>query len=403
MFLRIALRNIMRNTRRTAFSLGVITLGVAILYLVIGFTGESIDSTKESLTSTSGDVQIAAEDLFENRATDYDEYLISPDTRARVEGLLAEDPRVAAYTSQVGFSGLIGTREGSTLLVATGLIPGNPIQDYATTVRSGQALSPDEGDAILITEQTAEKLAIEAGDRATIATGTVTGAFNARSVTVSGIIQFNATGTQQLGFVPLATAHSVLRTDGVERILVRLTDLDQAEAFAQDFQRTLDDAGVDLSVRTWQSLNPFYDSISQFWNVFNGFTGIGVFVLVFFSVLEVLTMSFLERTREVGSIRAIGTHRMEVFRMFVSEGIIIGLVGGVLGVLAGTGLSALVNATGVNWEPPGAVEPIPLQIKVALSVAVIPFLTAILSTLLSALYPSWTNARRNIVQALTYV
>lgn len=403
MFLRIALRNIMRNRRRTAFSLGVITLGVAILYLVLGFTGESIESTKASLTSTSGEVQIAAEDLFENRASDYDDYLIGPDTIQRVQTLLDEDPRVAGYTSQIGFSGLIGTRDSSTLLVATGLVPGNPIQDYASTVRSGQALSADGGDEILITEQTAEKLAIRAGDRVTIATGTVTGAFNARSVTVRGVIQFNATGTQQLGFVPLATAQSVLRTDGVERVLIRLTDINQAEAFARDVQERMDEAGINLSVRTWQELNPFYDSISQFWNVFNGFTGIGVFVLVFFSVLEVLTMSFLERTREVGSIRAIGTHRWEVFRMFVSEGVIIGLVGGVLGVLAGTGLSALVNATGVSWEPPGAVEPIPLQIKVALSVAVVPFVTAILSTLLSALYPSWTNARRRIVEALTYV
>ena len=403
MFFKIALRNLRRNTRRTAFSLGVITLGVAIMYLVLGFTGQSIDATKETLTSTSGAVQVADADLFDNAATDYDEYLIAPDTLAEVQRMLAEDPRVVASTPQLGFSGLIGNQQSSTLLIGTGLVPGNAIQDYSGVVEVGSRLSADDG-GILITRQSAEDLDVEVGDVLNIATGTASGSFGAISVTVRGLVQINAGGSSQdLGFVSLATVQRLLRTDGVERVLVELQRIDQADAFAQDFQKKLDEAGIGLDVRTWKELNPFYDSIQSFWNVFSGFTGIGVFVLVFFSVLEVLTMSFLERTREVGSIRAIGTHRAQVFRMFLSEGVVIGLVGGVTGVIAGVGLSALINGVTINWEPPGAVEPIPLQIKIALSVTVIPFLTAIASTLLSALYPSWTNARRRIVEALAYV
>lgn len=403
MFFKIALRNLRRNTRRTAFSLGVITLGVAIMYLVLGFTGASIDATKETLTSTSGAVQVADADLFDNAATDYDEYLISPDILAQVERMLADDPRVAATTPQLGFSGLIGNQQGSTLLIGTGLVPGNGIQDYSGVVEAGGPLNSDDG-GILITRQSAEDLDVGVGDVLNIATGTVSGSFGAISVTVRGLIQINAGGSSQdLGFVSLSTVQRLLRTDGVERVLVELQRIDQADAFAQDFQKKLDEAGIPLDVRTWKELNPFYDSIQSFWNVFSGFTGVGVFVLVFFSVLEVLTMSFLERTREVGSIRAIGTHRAQVFRMFLTEGVVIGFVGGVMGVLAGVGLSALINGVTINWEPPGAVEPIPLQIKIALSVTVVPFLTAIVSTLLSALYPSWTNARRRIVEALAYV
>ncbi len=403
MFFKIALRNLRRNTRRTAFSLGVITLGVAIMYLVLGFTGQSIDATKETLTSTSGAVQVADADLFDNAATDYDEYLIDPDTLAQVERMLADDPRVAATTPQLGFSGLIGNQQGSTLLLGTGLVPGNAIQDYSGVVEAGSPLNADDG-GILITRQSAEDLDVGVGDVLNIATGTASGSFGAISVTVRGLVQINAGGSSQdLGFVSLSTVQKLLRTDGVERVLVELERVEQADAFAQEFQRKLDEAGIPLAVRTWKELNPFYDSIQSFWNVFSGFTGIGVFVLVFFSVLEVLTMSFLERTREVGSIRAIGTHRAQVFRMFLTEGVVIGLVGGVTGVLAGVGLSALINGVTINWEPPGAVEPIPLQIKIALSVTVIPFLTAIVSTLLSALYPSWTNARRRIVEALNYV
>ena len=403
MFFKIALRNLRRNTRRTAFSLGVITLGVAIMYLVLGFTGESIDSTKETLTSTSGAVQVATEDVFNNASTDYDAYAIAPDTLARIQSMLDEDPRVTAHTPQLRFSGLVGNQESSTLLIATGVVPGNPIQDYAGVVEAGEPLSPDGGAQILISEQTAEDLGVSAGDRLNVATSTASGSFGALSVTVRGLIQINAGGaSQDLGFLSLSTVQSLIRADGVERVLIQLTDVDQADAFAQDFQRRLAEAGLGLSTRTWQELNPFYDSVRSFWNVFSGFTGVGLFILVFFSVLEVLTMSFLERTREVGSIRAIGTHRAEVFRMFLAEGAVLGLVGGVLGVGAGVGLSALINGTALTWEPPGAVEPVPLEIKIALSVAVMPFLTAVISTVLSALYPSWTSARRRIVEALAY-
>ena len=114
-------------------------------------------------------------------------------------------------------------------------------------------------------------------------------------------------------------------------------------------------------------------------------------------------MSFLERTREVGTIRAVGTRRFQVFAMFLMEGVILGAVGGFLGILAGTGLGALINYGGITWVPPGAIEPIPLQIQLGLSVALFPFFTALISTFLSTLYPAWKNARLSIVKALSYV
>jgi putative ABC transport system permease protein len=126
-------------------------------------------------------------------------------------------------------------------------------------------------------------------------------------------------------------------------------------------------------------------------------------VLVFFSVLEVLTMSFLERTREVGTIRAIGTNRLQVFRIFLAEGTILGLLGGVLGVLAGAALGLWINSVDIRWLPPGALDPVPVRIAVNLSVAVVPFLTALISTFLGTLYPAWKTARQNIVEALSYV
>jgi putative ABC transport system permease protein len=123
-------------------------------------------------------------------------------------------------------------------------------------------------------------------------------------------------------------------------------------------------------------------------------------VLVFFIVLQVLTLSFLERTREVGTIRAIGTKRYQVFLMFFMESVFLGLLGGLIGIVAGWLAGQGFNALGIGWTPPGAIEPVPVRLRLELKNAVWPFLISAMATALSALYPALHSARLNVVEAL---
>ncbi len=403
MFLKIAARNVLRNKRRTAFSLGVTALGVAILYFVMGFITESFDSIKINLTREIGAVQIADAKLFDNKAERY-EYLISPEILQKIVALLKDDPRVTGYTWTLDFAGLIGNEKGSTLVVGRGLIPDNPIEDYSRVVVDGRPLLNDDTPQILLGRRLAETLNVRPGDIINVASGTASGAFNAASATIVGTIRYNnITQEGQIGIVNIEFAQQLLRTQGVERVLVQLKDIDQAEAFSQEITAKLAALQILLEARPWQKLTAFYDSIRAFWSVFAAFTTMGVFVLVFFSVLEVLTMSFLERTREVGTIRALGTNRLQVFRIFVAEGAILGILGGLLGVALGTVLGLWLNNAAITWLPPGALDPVPVRIALSMSVAVVPFLTALISTFLGTLYPAWKTARQNIVEALSYV
>ncbi len=403
MFLKIAARNVLRNRRRTAFSLGVTALGVAILYFVMGFITESFNSIKINLTREIGAVQIADAKLFDNKAERY-EYLISPEILQKIVALLKDDPRVTGYTWTLGFAGLIGNEKGSTVVVGRGLIPGNPIEDYSRVVVDGRPLLNDGTPQILIGRRLAETLSVRPGDIINVASGTASGAFNAASATIVGTIRYNSIAQEgQIGIVNIEFAQQLLRTQGVERVLVQLKDIDQAEAFAREITAKLVALQIPLEARPWQKLTAFYDSIRAFWSVFAAFTTLGVFVLVFFSVLEVLTMSFLERTREVGTIRAIGTSRSQVFGIFVAEGAILGILGGLVGVALGTALGLWLNNSAITWLPPGALDPVPVRIALNMSVAVVPFLTALISTFLGTLYPAWKTARRNIVEALSYV
>ena len=268
-------------------------LGVAIMYLVIGFISNSLISIKKSLVQEIGSVQIADARFWDNSAKGY-EYLISADTVDKIKDLLKEDKRVTGVTTQLGFAGLVGNEKGSTLLVSRGLVPGNSIEDYKEYITDGKSLSDDRTPQIILGRKLAETLNVKPGEVINIATGTAKGTFNALSAKISGVFKYNSLAQEgQLGFVPISFAQKLLKTQGAEKVMIQLNDLDKSEDFAQELQSKLDRAKIPLQVKPWQKLASFYDSVKAFWGVFAGFSQISVFILVLFSVLEVLTMSFL--------------------------------------------------------------------------------------------------------------
>lgn len=403
MFLKIALRNVFRNKRRTALSLSVVAFGVAILYLVMGFVSQSMASTKQSMAKLYGAVQIADANVFDNTTRGYS-HLLDEETVDKITTILEADDRVSGYKEELGFFGLIGNEKSSKLITGSGFVPGNPVEDYDDLITEGRPLNGDDIRQVIVGRKLAASLNVNVGDWINVATTSVTGNFSAASAQIMGVFKFNDLEQEgQLGYVPLDFAKKILRTDKVERLIVNIDDIGQAEGFARELEDKLNAQGLPLAVLPWQDLNPLYDQVQEFGNIFTWFTNIGVFILAFFGVFEVLTMSFLERTREVGTVRAVGTKRRQVFWMFLQEGFVLGIMGGLIGVLLGSGLGLILNQAGLTWLPPGAIDPVPVVIQLGLSVALFPFLIALLSTILGTLFPAIKSARFNIVRSLGYV
>jgi putative ABC transport system permease protein len=403
MQVKTALRNVFRNRRRTAFSLAVIVVGFVVLASVLAFINEGLQSTKISLASESGAVQVASEGLFENTSKGYD-YLIHPDDLDVVIAAASDLPGVAGLSWQLNFAGLVGDESGSTLIIGRGLIPCSDVQSYECLVISGDPLAETSDREVILGRALARKLGVGPGDRINIATGTVSGNFNAATVVVSGEITYAFEALEsQLGLFPISFVQRLLKTDGVERILIGLENLDEAEAFAAELQDRLRLAGSSLVTRTWEELNPTYDSIATFYAAISGLAMMGIAVLVFFSVLEVLTISFLERSREIGTLRAFGTPRGRIFGSFLLEAGFLSLFGAILGTVVSLLLVFVFNRIGITWTPPGAAIPQAIRLRLSVDVIAMPILTVLFSTLLSALFPSWKNSRIEIVKALQSV
>ncbi len=378
-------------------------VGTAIFLFALAFIGETLRSSRTAIVCETGAAQVADRRLFEDENDGYD-YLISPEVRDRVVALAADRPGVIGTAWQLDFAGLVGDEKGSTLILGRGVTTCSCVKDYDCYAIQGAPLPTGDAREAILGRALAAKLGAGLGDRLNVATGTVSGNFNAATITMVGTLSYGIEALEeQLGLFPVGFVQRLLKTDGIARILIGLEDPLEAAQFAADLSGDLEAAGIPLEVRTWEELSPSYESLKTFYAAFSGLAGIAVFVLVFFSVVEILTISFLERTREVGTVRAFGATRWRVFRGFLLEGTFIGVLGAAMGATAGLLLSLAFNALGVTWTPPGAAVAQAIRLDLAPSVILVPFVTVVFATIASSLYPAWKNSRLRVVQSLQSV
>ncbi|HSC81327.1 MAG TPA: FtsX-like permease family protein [Chitinolyticbacter sp.] len=160
-----------------------------------------------------------------------------------------------------------------------------------------------------------------------------------------------------------------------------------------------------LAVVDYTTLNPQYGQITGMFAAIFSFIALLIGVIVLFTVSNTMSMAVIERTTEIGTLRALGLRRGGIRRLFVSEGLLLGIVGSALGVLTALGLAWLVNHAGLSWTPPGNSEPVALQVRVAGEWAMV-IGTAVglaLVAVISAWWPARRAARLEIVDALRHV
>ena len=126
-------------------------------------------------------------------------------------------------------------------------------------------------------------------------------------------------------------------------------------------------------------------------------------LIIILSISNILIMSVLERTGEIGTLMAIGLKRRKILQLFVSEGLMLGIIGGLFGVAVGTALAIVISAVGIPMPPPPGMETgYTGEILVTWPLVVGTLLLAVLTTLLGSLYPAWKASSMKIVDALRH-
>ncbi|NWG75104.1 MAG: ABC transporter permease [Rubrivivax sp.] len=159
-----------------------------------------------------------------------------------------------------------------------------------------------------------------------------------------------------------------------------------------------------LAILDFRELNPFFVQTIQMFDAIFGFIFALIGVIVLFTVGNTMSTAVVERTVEIGTIRALGLRRGGVQRLFVLEGALLGVAGALSGAAFAILASFAVNRMGLTWLPPGSGDRLPLLLVVWGETAMILGTTVglILIAVASAWWPAHRASRLSIVDALRH-
>lgn len=159
-----------------------------------------------------------------------------------------------------------------------------------------------------------------------------------------------------------------------------------------------------LDVLDFQQINPFFVQTVQMFDTIFGFIFVLIGAIVLFTVGNTMTTAVMERTVEIGTIRALGVRRNGIRRLFVIEGMLLGVAGAVSGVVLALVGAAAVNHLGLTWLPPGSGDRLPLLLVVwgETTTIVGTMLGLIVIAGVSAWWPAFRASRLVIVNALRH-
>ena len=389
MIFKVALRNLGRNRRRSLLNVSLIALGSCALLLLQGYMQATYAGIRDNYIQEGGHFYAAPQGRE----------VIPAQALRKLQELLQGDPKVTRTARVLHFRGLIGNAESSTPFWGLGVEPHRPIPDWK--VVEGRRFRPEEREAAVISRDLARQLKVTPGDPLVLLTFTVDGVYNASNLRVVGI--FDAPNIRgNVVVVPLPFAQQLLNTQGVSRLIVFVRREREAREVLERLQ-TQPGFPEGVKLVYWEEAADFYRQVRAFLGTLFGFVGVLVFLLVGASILESLTMSFFERVREIGVLRALGTQGRQVFVLFLVEGGLTGLLGGLVGLGLGAGIGVGINALELTYLPPMASGPMPFRIALGGTSLVWPLLVPLLASWVSALFPAWRAFRLQPVDALRYV
>ncbi|HUJ01975.1 MAG TPA: FtsX-like permease family protein [Usitatibacter sp.] len=238
---------------------------------------------------------------------------------------------------------------------------------------------------------------------------TVGGAPNVVTLTVAGA---EPQGVRELDdnyiAMHLALAQQLVYGRGEHKVTAIVLQLHRSEdvpAVRARLQRLFADHHLDLEVRDFRELSPFYVQVVAMFGTIFIFISVVMGVIVLFAVVNTMTMNVMERTNEIGTIRALGVRRGGVRGQFILEGALIGAIGATIGAIIALAVSAAVNHAGLTWVPPGNSAPTPFRVDVADRPGLVlgTWLVLTLVAMAAALIPANRAARLSVVDALRHV
>lgn len=409
----LALRNLLRNARRSITTIAAVALGYAAVNILAGFTSYMFASIEDAhiYEQSNGHLQIWKKDARDYGGSDPAEYLIEEEDFLRAKNFAASDDRIVfaagllEVNGNLDFDGKIGYFFGQ------GMVPSEKeeINSRSTTLMSpdgqgyeGEAITDETDFAISTATGMADNLGLDVKSDVILTAPTLSGQMNALDAVVYQIVDVASEALdKRYVFMPLSLAQQLYETEGVTCVRLLLENTSDTDAVVAAVKEEFPED--QWEVIAWYDISRLYLRTKNMFDIIFGLVFAIIAVIVTMSVLNTIGMAVVERTREIGTLRALGLKRPGVTLLFGIESGMLGVIGAIIGLLITIAVSLFVAAVEPTWEPPVAAREVVLEIRILPAYLALTFVLLVIFTTLAAIPPARRAAKQSIVDSLGHV
>ena len=410
--LRIASRNLLRYQRRTLLTTLLITLGVVAMLLFVSTSGSFKAMMVGQITdSMMGHLQIHKKGYVSSIDSLPLTLNMKPKMVEKAEEQLAGMPQVEAWSPRIKLGAMFSNFSETTSIRLNGVIPD---KEAATCPELAQRIIGDkpehliERGKLLIPELIAKGLKVKVGDPVVLVATNRDGSVNGINFIVNGILEGLSGPGGRDGYIHIDDARDLLRIDDneISEIAIRLKSAELEKPAQKALQ-----AGIGqmlnqqdkpaFEIHSWDKLSPFAN-IAKMIDLMTLFIKIMLVAIVLISVMNVMIMAVYERVREIGTLAAMGTQPRTILSLFLTEGLLLGVVGAILGVIISLLIIFGLQQAEISFAF-GRQTGLVLYPVLTLGDALFASGTVITAAVLASLQPAWKASKLNPVEALRQV
>ena len=405
--LKISYRNLKRNGRRTLLTASLITIGVVFVLIYTALSGSFKSYTVGQITdSLMGHIQIHKKGYVAS----VDNLPLDRNLNAKmlefIEPQLKENALIESYSYRIKFGAMFSNFTSTTNIRLNAIDPQREfktlpllegrITDMNVTFKPGEIIVPE----LLI-----KGMDVKIGDTIVLVANNKNGSVNGINLKVAGIVgQIMGPGGRD-GYIHMEDAKKALRMNNdleVSEIVIRLKDVEKLKIAEKSLQPILEKVNKEgksvFEIHTWEKLSPFYNIIKMI-DIMNISIQTILISIVLISILNVMMMSVFERVREIGTIAAMGTPPLTIVKLFLCEGLMLGVFGAALGSVLSSGIVYILNIVKITYSF-GQQSGLELAPKLSLGEIGSVSLVVILISLVASISPAIKASRLDPVEAL---
>ena len=400
--LKMSLRNLARNKRRSALSAIAIAIGTALLlFMSATIRGEMRGALDLTINLRTGHLQIHTEDYKdENMSLKRVDMIEAP---LEISNQIEEIAQVKAASPRLNASGIVAFKNETIGVQIIGIDPPSAANAiYREGLVKGDFLSADDREGVLIGLPLAESLDLGPGDSIDLIVNTSEGDTDEQRFTIRGVYTTDTPGYDKATiFMPLEKAQTISRTENyASMIYILLHEMDDTAAVKEAIQ------APGYIVEDWEELNKLIIIVEQLSNAMMIFFNLMVLGVTSTVIMNTLLMAVFERTREMGILGALGMKSRQVKALFLTEATLLAIGGVIIGLAIGVPLVIYYAQVGFFLGDMGisanssfmfgnSIYPYP-TVGDAVSVSI----AALLVTILSGYYPASQASKLEPVEAL---